>query len=78
MKPTAQNNQTPSNLSYSLGAALVEEDILGTPGQAKTIDQDYWGSSMNFNAVREGRIFGVFGVASGTTNSEKRAAEVAA
>jgi len=78
MKSTANNKQTIATLAYSLGAAVVEEDIPASLGHVESIDQDYWGSSMSFDAVREGRIFGAFGVARGASLSEDRQAGVAA
>ncbi len=74
MKPVANNNSGNANVCFSLGAAVVEDDIGGTSGQSKSVDQDYWGSSMSLHAVQEGRIFGVFGVARNPSLNNNRLA----
>lgn len=63
MTAIAKNKKAVENHSFSLGASLIEDEAVGQPQKNSGAEQDFWGSSMSFDAVREGRIFGVFGVA---------------
>lgn len=63
MTATAIHSKAVENLSYTLGASLVDDEVASNSKKNSAAAQDFWGSSMSFDAVREGRIFGAFGVA---------------
>lgn len=67
MTTTVRSPKAVENHSFSLGASVIDDE-LAKARQARKLEQDFWGSSMNFNAVQEGRIFGAFGTARNTPN----------
>lgn len=77
MTATSLKAKAVENHSYSLGASLLDDDVINQPHKSAAADQDFWGSSMSFDAVHEGRIFGVFGVAKDLSVSRQLAGAMA-
>jgi len=52
------------------GATLVDPELFQQNPGTKYCDDDFWGSSIGFDDVVDGRIFGVFGVAANEGTQE--------
>lgn len=77
MNATALNNKAVENHFFSLGASLIDDEAASHTSKNSAAEQDFWGSSMNIDAVREGRIFGVFGVSKDSSGGKKFAGAMA-